>query len=346
MRGNPPSTSPVRWTVAALGLAGTLLLGACGGDAASGQQVASLDGATDGSSTDDATSTTVDIQDALLAYAACMRDNGVQMDDPTFLLSDLTALDGHRFVALERDNTMGATTVHKQGFVIDLRRTDASGALVKQQVLDLEHLRDPALISLPARPGDIGLGDPFAMPYVTIEAILPRRDSDPGRVMARRLNRVEYDNTIRDLLGVHPRASLEFPVDDSGYGFDNIGDVLSISAALFELYLSAARKISHLAVGRAPGTAAIETYTIPKLLDQKDRMSEKLPFGSTGGAAISHTFPVDGDYLLKTENNPIGASAATFTLPAWVPRSEVRVTVSLPAGVAASSTALICVGET
>jgi hypothetical protein len=96
-----------------------------------------------------------------------------RMDDPTFLLSDLTALDGHRLVALERDNTMGATTVHKQGFVIDLRRTDAGGALVKRQVLDLEHLRDPALISLPARPGDLGLGDPFAMPYVTIEAILP-----------------------------------------------------------------------------------------------------------------------------------------------------------------------------
>ena len=95
------------------------------------------------------------------------------MDDPTFLLSDLTALDAHHFVALERDNTMGATTVHKQGFVIDLRRTDAAGALVKRQVLDLEHLRDPALISLPARPGDVGLGDPFAMPYVTIEAVLP-----------------------------------------------------------------------------------------------------------------------------------------------------------------------------
>jgi hypothetical protein len=95
------------------------------------------------------------------------------MDDPAFLLSDLTALDAHRFVALERDGTMGATTVHKQAFVIDLRRTDATGALVKRQVLDLERLRDPALISLPARPGDVGLGDPFAMPYVTIEAVLP-----------------------------------------------------------------------------------------------------------------------------------------------------------------------------
>jgi hypothetical protein len=105
------------------------------------------------------------------SYASTRRTYHV--DDPTFLVSDLAALDRHRFVALERDNTMGAATVHKQGFVIDLRRADATGALVKRQVLDLEHLRDPALISLPARPGDVGLGDPFAMPYVTIEAVLP-----------------------------------------------------------------------------------------------------------------------------------------------------------------------------
>jgi glycerophosphoryl diester phosphodiesterase len=68
---------------------------------------------------------------------------------------------------------MGATTVHKQAFAIDLRKVDATGALAKREILDLEHLRDPALISLPARPGDVGLGDPFAMPYVTIEALLP-----------------------------------------------------------------------------------------------------------------------------------------------------------------------------
>jgi hypothetical protein len=81
-------------------------------------------------------------------------------------------------VALERDGTQAVTTGHKQAFVIDLRKTDASGALVKRAVLDLENLRDPALISLPARPGDVGLGDPFAMPYQTIEAILPLGDED------------------------------------------------------------------------------------------------------------------------------------------------------------------------
>src|SRR5690348_6460520 len=68
--------------------------------------------------------------------------------------------------------------------------------------------------------------------------------ADPGRVTARRLNRVEYDNTIRDLLGVNLHTAAEFPTDDSGYGFDNIGDVLSLSPLLMEKLMSSARRIS------------------------------------------------------------------------------------------------------
>ncbi len=74
------------------------------------------------------------------------------------------------------------------------------------------------------------------------------RDGDLGRVMARRLNRVEYNNTIRDLLGVPMRPADEFPVDDSGYGFDNIGDVLSVSPMLMEKYMAAAAKVARVAV--------------------------------------------------------------------------------------------------
>ncbi len=95
--------------------------------------------------------------------------------DPAYLVSDLTALDRHRFVALERDNFQGAAARHKRGFVVDLRRTGPDGALVKREVVDLLDIADPALISLPGRPGDIGLGDPFSMPYVTIETVLPVR---------------------------------------------------------------------------------------------------------------------------------------------------------------------------
>jgi hypothetical protein len=76
--------------------------------------------------------------------------------------------------------------------------------------------------------------------------------ADPGRVTAHRLNRVEYANTIRDLFGVTYRAHEEFPADDSGYGFDNIGDVLTVSPTLMQKYLSAAELIASRAVGGDP----------------------------------------------------------------------------------------------
>lgn len=75
---------------------------------------------------------------------------------------------------------------------------------------------------------------------------------DPGPITARRLNRAEYSNTVRDLLGVHFRAEDEFPPDDSGYGFDNIGDVLTVSPALMQRYLVAAERIASRAVGADP----------------------------------------------------------------------------------------------
>lgn len=75
---------------------------------------------------------------------------------------------------------------------------------------------------------------------------------DPGRVTARRLNRVEYSNTIRDLLAVDFRAEKDFPTDDSGHGFDNIGDVLTVSPVLMEKYIDAAERISARAIGANP----------------------------------------------------------------------------------------------
>jgi hypothetical protein len=96
--------------------------------------------------------------------------------DPTYLVADLTPLDSKRFVSLERDNTQGATTVHKRAFVVEPRGSQ----LVKREVLDQTKIADPAEISLkgPVRPGDVGLGNPFQMPYQTIEAVLPVGDDE------------------------------------------------------------------------------------------------------------------------------------------------------------------------
>jgi hypothetical protein len=139
----------------------------------------------------------------------------------------------------------------------------------------------------------------------TLEASLDRAAADapnPGRPVAHRLTRTEYTNAVRDLFALQIDGRALLPADDTDeHGFDNNGDVLSISPALLERYLSAARKVTRLAVGRAPSRPEIDTYEIPKLLTQDVRLSEKLPFGSRGGAAISHTFPVDGEYLLKIQ---------------------------------------------
>ena len=86
------------------------------------------------------------------------------------------------------------------------------------------------------------------------------RDPDPGRVTIRRLNRVEYRNTVRDLTGFDFKAEEEFPPDDTGYGFDTIGDVLTVSPLLLEKYMQAAESIVAAAVPTVSRLVAERTY--------------------------------------------------------------------------------------
>jgi hypothetical protein len=111
--------------------------------------------------------------------------------DPTYLVSDLTALDSKRFVSLERDNFQGPAAVHKQAFVV----TPHKGALKTRSVLDELDIADPRGISLqgPVRPGDFGLGDLFRMPYQTIEAVLPL-----GRKQLAIVNDTNFGSTGRN----------------------------------------------------------------------------------------------------------------------------------------------------
>jgi hypothetical protein len=123
----------------------------------------------------------------------------------------------------------------------------------------------------------------------------------PGRPTLHRLNRAEYGNAIRDLLALDVDVSELLPPDDSGYGFDNIGDVLTVSPGLLERYLLAAGKISRQAVGDTTMPPTYQTYTIAHGLKQDDRMSDDLPVGSRGGTSIEHRFPVDGEYEILVE---------------------------------------------
>lgn len=125
---------------------------------------------------------------------------------------------------------------------------------------------------------------------------------DPGRpATVHRLNRSEYTNAVRDLLAVEIDGRAFLPADDSGYGFDNIGDVLSVSPGLLERYMLAAAKISRQAIGDPTLRPGATTYKTSPLLLQDDRLSEDLPFGSRGGIAVRHQFPLDGEYVIKVD---------------------------------------------
>jgi len=122
---------------------------------------------------------------------------------------------------------------------------------------------------------------------------------NPGHASAHRLNRVEYVTAVRELLALDIDGQALLPADPVGYGFDNIGDVLSVSTALLERYMAAASTISRLAVGDAAIRAATQSYSVPYTMWQNNRASEELPFGSRGGVAARHYFPLDGEYLVR-----------------------------------------------
>jgi len=135
-----------------------------------------------------------------------------------------------------------------------------------------------------------------------IEGLLGSTEADPGRVTARRLNRVEYNNTVRDLLGVSMQPADEFPLDDSGYGFDNIGDVLSLSPMLMEKYISAARKLSNAAVfgePYSPKPVKLARFLVKKNQDDTASGPHVLPFSMRGALYGTFDFPVDAEYEFR-----------------------------------------------
>ncbi len=132
------------------------------------------------------------------------------------------------------------------------------------------------------------------------------RTYDPGRVTVRRLNRAEYNNTIRDLLGVNLTPADDFPSDDVGYGFDHIGDVLSMPPILMEKYLAAADKVLAAAIVDEPkGPITPEKIRInPQQIQialhgAKDRAAKRIYFFTNAEAFVNFYFKNDGDYQIR-----------------------------------------------
>ena len=154
---------------------------------------------------------------------------------------------------------------------------------------------------------------------------------NPGRPAdLHRLNRSEYANAVRDLLGLEIDASSMLPPDAQAYGFDTNADALSVEPARLDRYLTAAAKIARLAIGDPTLRPAFERYTAVKgnsneqtWLWQTDRLGEDFPLGSQGGVATRHYFPLDGEYVFKVR---LGRTYAGLIRGLNVPSQiEIRV---------------------
>jgi mono/diheme cytochrome c family protein len=120
----------------------------------------------------------------------------------------------------------------------------------------------------------------------------------PGRATMHRLNRTEYANAIRDLLGLEIDPVAYLPPDDESSGFDNIADVLKMPPSLMERYLSASWNISRMAVGDSAIASTTATYRVRPDLSQ-DQHLEGMPLGTRGGILARHNFPLDGEYVIR-----------------------------------------------
>ncbi len=181
--------------------------------------------------------------------------------------------------------------------------------------------------------------DPAQAASVTkaIEAELGRQEKaarpDAGHITARRLNRAEYNNTIRDLLGVDARPADDFPQDDSAYGFDSIGAVLSVSPVLMEKYMVAAEKVVHSALfGNEFAKPLVERYQPPYReyeLSQKPEFDyDKTGLSMPQSLHWLHRFPADAEYLIRvTPEGRRPTGTAPIEMGVWLDGKLVKTLV-------------------
>ena len=134
---------------------------------------------------------------------------------------------------------------------------------------------------------------------------------NPGHNSLRRMNRAEYANAVHDILNLDVELGNELPIDDSGYGFDNIADALTFSPQLMQRYLAVAGKVARLATGEASRKPGVTIYQVPRegakdLMGKpsyNERSSSDLPLDSRGGGAMNYYAPYDGTYTISVYLN-------------------------------------------
>ncbi len=194
-------------------------------------------------------------------------------------------------------------------YCVTCHNEKANTANLHLDKLDLAHFGDnPEIGEKIVRKLRAGMMPPTNMPRpdrATLETLIGWMENELDRAAEthlpapglHRLNRTEYANAIRDLLALEVDATKFLPSDDSTHGFDNMAGTLTVSPALIEAYLSAAGKISRLAVGdiTAPTQAV---YQAPADVSQNIRV-EGLPFGTRGGMLVTHQFPANAEYVIR-----------------------------------------------
>jgi len=159
------------------------------------------------------------------------------------------------------------------------------------------------------RPEDGRLGALVASLERTLDDA-ERANPRPGAPALHRLNRTEYGNAVRDLLALPIDAPALLPADDSSAGFDNIASALSVSPALMQAYVTAAARISRMAVGDQTISPGQTVYSVPRGVAQDDHV-EGLPFGTRGGLLVEHVFPLDAEYEIRINESRAGFGLRT-----------------------------------
>ena len=151
---------------------------------------------------------------------------------------------------------------------------------------------------------------------------------DPGRATLRRLNRAEYANAVRDLLDLQMDVSADLPIDDSGYGFDNIADVLTVSRTLMDKYIRVGSRVSRTATGLLSRSAVVSEHKLSKDPYVNERANDDLPLGSRGGGSFKFYAPYDANYTIIVNLNP-GLGADIQKNPADRIETKVALTAGL-----------------
>ncbi len=205
---------------------------------------------------------------------------------------------------------------------VDISDTRANRETLEKIVRKLRSKQMPP--SGVPRPDQVS-SDKFA---ATLEAELDKSAAvvpEPGRVVSHRLNRAEYVNVIHDLLALDVDGAALLPSDMAGFGFDNNADVLSITPSLFARYMSAATKISRMAVGSPDNRPMTQVYRVEFGTKQDQRLGEDVPFATHGGLSVQHTFPLDGEYVFKIRMIRNGTVGTIEGLEEDVQQIDLRV---------------------